>query len=275
MGVVGADRAERYRAPATDSQVVQIGSSVRLCLAASVGPAVSGMLSFVRWMASALLLVVVAGCTADASSTSVIPEAVEVSSDRRTVAVRTGYPASLNCGKDPGGLTVEVEGDIATVDAVMAETGADRCTLECGAVTQSVTLSEPLPEGVQLETPSNAEPGCGGVSELFVASDSIPPEEPCQRPAAAASEVDRSLIPVPPPPSDTGREEFGAEVIRTLTPMVVGADAGSTVAQLRAAGWTVTVGERTQTSTTATPDLLWSRLTITTCDGLVDEVTFD
>jgi hypothetical protein len=55
----------------------------------------------------------------------------------------------------------------------------------------------------------------------------------------------------------------------------VGTDAGASVAQLRAAGWTVTVGERTQSSTTAAPDLLWRRLTITTCDGLVDEITFD
>ncbi len=146
------------------------------------------MLSFVRWMASALLLVVVAGCTADASSTSVIPEAVEVSSDRRTVAVRTGYPASLNCGKDPGGLTVEVEGDIATVDAVMAETAPTDARSNVGQYAER-DAQRALPEGVQLETPSNAEPGCGGVSELFVASDSIPPEEPVsgRRPLRAKS----------------------------------------------------------------------------------------
>lgn len=232
------------------------------------------MLWFVR-LTSAMLLMLLAGCSADRSSTSVIPEAVEVSPDRRTVTVRTGYPSTLNCGKDPGGLDVEVAGGVATLDAVMAETGASRCTLECGSVSQSVTLSEPLPEGVRFEAPSDAEPGCGGVSDIFAVSDSIPPEQTCERPSAPVTQLDRSLIPVPPPPSDTGRAEFGAEVIRTLTPMVVGADAGASVAQLRAAGWTVTVGERTQSSTTVTPDLLWSRLTITTCNGLIDEITFD
>lgn len=221
-----------------------------------------------------MLMMLLAGCSADRSSTSVIPEAVDISPDRRTVEVRTGYPATLNCGKDPGGLDVEVADDVVTVVALMAETGADRCTLECEAVTQAVTLAEPLPEDVRFEAAPNAEPGCSGMSALFV-DDSVPPADNCGPPSAASTEFDRSMIPMPGPVAGASRTEFGEQVIRTLTPMVVGADAGTTVAELRAAGWYVTVGDRSQSSATATPDMLWSRLTVTTCAGLIDEISFD
>jgi hypothetical protein len=56
---------------------------------------------------------------------------------------------------------------------------------------------------------------------------------------------------------------------------VVGADAGAVVANLRALGWTVTVVERSTTTTTVTPDLRWDRLVVTTCGDVVDEITFD
>ena len=83
-------------------------------------------------------------------------------------------------------------------------------------------------------------------------------------------------MPIPREPGGAeGRGEFGEEVVDALTPMVVGADAGAVVANLRALGWTVTVIERSATTTTMTPDVLWSRIVVTTCGDVVDEVSFD
>lgn len=83
---------------------------------------------------------------------------------------------------------------------------------------------------------------------------------------------------IPAPPSDAGtgdREAFGAALIRTLNPILIGSTVDDAVAELRAAGWTVTVGQKTTTPTTATPDALWNRLVVWSCDGLVAEVSFD
>lgn len=83
-------------------------------------------------------------------------------------------------------------------------------------------------------------------------------------------------IPAPPPDAGTGdREAFGAALIRTLNPILIGRNVDDVVAELRAAGWTVTVGQKTTTPTTATPDALWNRLVVWSCDGLVAEVSFD
>lgn len=102
-----------------------------------------------------------------------------------------------------------------------------------------------------------------------------PPPVICHGPSLSEGELARSSIPTPPTsPLEGDREAFRTEVLEGLAPLVVGADAGPVVALLRAAGWTVTVVERSATTSTATPDQLWNRLIVTTCDGRVDTITF-
>ena len=78
-----------------------------------------------------------------------------------------------------------------------------------------------------------------------------------------------------PPAGADGRDEFGSDVIEALRARAVGADAGAVVANLWALGWTVTVVQRSTTTTTVTPALRWDRLVVTTCGDVVDEITFD
>lgn len=83
-------------------------------------------------------------------------------------------------------------------------------------------------------------------------------------------------IPTAPEPVSTGdRGAFGADVVRTVERALVGTQASDAVARLRAAGWTVTVGEQTASPTTVTPDLRWDRLVVWTRDGVVVEISFD
>lgn len=86
----------------------------------------------------------------------------------------------------------------------------------------------------------------------------------------------QASIPAAPPVALAGdREAFGAALIVTLNPILIGSAVDDAVAKLRAAGWTVTIGQRTTTPTTATPDARWDRLVVWSCDGLVAEVSFD
>lgn len=104
----------------------------------------------------------------------------------------------------------------------------------------------------------------------------LPVVQDCEQPVAPARPLDRSAMPSPRAAAGPdGRDEFGSEVIEALRPIAVGADAGAVVANLRALGWTVTVVERSTTTTTITPDLRWDRLVVTTCGDVVDEITFD
>jgi hypothetical protein len=99
----------------------------------------------------------------DGRETAVVPVSIEVSDDRRMLSVVTFYANSLFCGKQPGGVHVEINDGRAVISAVLKEVeldGAD-CTAECGTVTQTITLPEPLPTGVRFEAPPDADPGCG------------------------------------------------------------------------------------------------------------------
>lgn len=89
-------------------------------------------------------------------------------------------------------------------------------------------------------------------------------------------DFDISLVPtVPIPAPNDGRDEFEFDVIDTLGPMVVGGEAGQVVATLRRFGWVVTVAELPITTTTITPDLLWNRLVVTLCDGIIHDISYD
>jgi hypothetical protein len=116
----------------------------------------------VRPLAALCLLVVfLPACHDDGDGeTAVVPVSIEVSPNRRTLTVETYYPVSLNCGKEPGGLDVDVGGGVALITAVMKGHDGD-CTGECASVTQTVTLDEPLPNDVRFEAPPDADPGCG------------------------------------------------------------------------------------------------------------------
>jgi hypothetical protein len=115
------------------------------------------------WSVGLMLLFPVWACSDGNDRVAVVPLSIVVSPDRRAITVGTSYPLSVFCAKVGGGLTVDVGGDVAVVTAIMKREGeAERCTLECGYVTQSTTLAEPLPDGVRFEHPADADPGCGG-----------------------------------------------------------------------------------------------------------------
>ena len=116
----------------------------------------------------AFSLLVVSSCSQDEAPTrvAVVVRGTEVSPDRRTLTIWTTYPLSIFCGKQPGGVDVEiVDAHVAIVAAyVTRQVGlgeGDACTMECGSVTQSVTLDVPLADGVRFESAPEAEPGCG------------------------------------------------------------------------------------------------------------------
>jgi hypothetical protein len=91
---------------------------------------------------------------------------VELSSDRRTVSVTTFYPVVGNCIKIADGVELAVDGEQAVVSAWMrSDTPAEAaCTLECGFVTQSVTLDQPLPATISFASADDAYEGCGSMT---------------------------------------------------------------------------------------------------------------
>lgn len=230
-----------------------------------------------RWVIALSTLLLAAGCGEDRSSSTVVPEQIDVSADRLTVEVQTAYPTNVGCAKEPGGLSIGVVDGVATISAIVENSaGAKSCTLECGQVSQSVTLDEPLPEPVRFAYPDDADPGCGGISPLVTTTDAPPETVPCPAVSAPTRGFDLSALPAPSVDAGSaGREEFGEAVVEALEPMVLGADANNVVATLRGSGWTVTVVDDPAATTTQTPDLLWNRLVISICDGQVTAVAFD
>ena len=88
---------------------------------------------------------------------------IAISEDRRTISVETHYPLAGFCAKEPAGVTVQVRGSTARIGAWVGEQGGrgDVCTMECGAVRQTITLKHALPESVRLEPVVGAVRGCG------------------------------------------------------------------------------------------------------------------
>ena len=230
-----------------------------------------------RWVIALSTLLLAAGCAEDRSRSTVVPERITVSVDRLTVEVQTAYPTNAGCAKEPGGLSINVADGVATISAIVENSnGAKRCTLECGHLSQSVTLDEPLPEPVRFAYPDDANPGCGGISPLVTTTDPPPKTVPCPAVPAPTRGFDQAALPTPSADAGAeGRDEFGRAVVEALEPMILGADANRVVASLRGTGWTVTVVDDPATTTTATPDLLWNRLVVSICDGTIHAVSFD
>lgn len=230
-----------------------------------------------RWVIALSTLLFAAGCAEDRSSSTVVPERITVSADRMTVEVQTAYPTNAGCAKEPAGLSIDVIDGVATISAIVENnTGSKACTLECGQVSQSVTLDEPLPEPVRFAYPGDAGPGCGGISPLVTRTDAPPETVPCPAVSDPTRGFDLSVLPTPSADAGSeGRDEFGQAVVEALEPMILGADANRIVASLRGNGWTVTVVDDPVPTTTATPDLLWNRLVVSICDERVNAVAFD
>jgi hypothetical protein len=56
---------------------------------------------------------------------------------------------------------VDVRDGVALITAVMKTRSNDGdCDALCASVTQTITLDEPLPEGVRFEAPPEPDPGC-------------------------------------------------------------------------------------------------------------------
>lgn len=108
-----------------------------------------------------LVAAVAVGCGSGAEPHAVELAEVTLSPDRRVLTVSTYYPVDLFCAKQPAGVAVEVQDGVAVVSAFVSEIEGDTCSLECATVVQSVTLDEPLPEGVTFAAPVGALRGCG------------------------------------------------------------------------------------------------------------------
>jgi hypothetical protein len=118
--------------------------------------------SMMRSAALGLLVAVLAvGCGSDSKRHTVDLADVKLSSDRRVLTVSTYYPVGLFCAKQPAGLTVDVRDGVAVVSAYVREIKGSDCTAECATVVQTLTLHDPLPEGVKFAPPADALRGCG------------------------------------------------------------------------------------------------------------------
>lgn len=105
----------------------------------------------------------------------------------------------------------------------------------------------------------------------------------CRTDAVAPGDLDAAAtFPSPPtagPPdghtmNDYGR--FGEETIAEIRPLVIGVPTDVAAARLRAAGWTITIGDATSSADpTMTPDLRWDRLVLVSCRGRVEGLAFD
>ena len=138
--------ADVVRHAVTVNRVVVIGGLLLLALVVGVA------------------LVVFADGDEDRQRYAVKWDSIEVSPDRWTITVETSYPIAGSCVKEPDGIDISVDGSVATVAAWMsgpAPQEGSACTVECGRVTQAVTLDSPLPESVKrFEPVAGAVEGC-------------------------------------------------------------------------------------------------------------------
>jgi hypothetical protein len=186
-----------------------------------------------------------------------------------------------------GGVTGEVlEPDISlgaddvTIEFAVDSISGDQSCPDNDQVAVNIDLGEPIGDRSLVDGACSIREAA---TTLFCTDEGVrwtpaPPSPDCNGPAAPQRTLDMALVPAPPTargPDADGRQEFGAQVIEALKPMILGADTETVAATLRGSGWTVTIVELPVTTTTATPDLLWSRLVITTCGGRVEAVAFD
>jgi len=83
-------------------------------------------------------------------------------------------------------------------------------------------------------------------------------------------------VPKAPAGTEVGdRESFGSDIVARLSPQLVGGPSEAAAQALTEQGWAVTIDEWAGVPPTFTPDLLWNRITLRTCDGTVVAVVFD
>ncbi|MEM9517323.1 MAG: hypothetical protein AAGA42_20920 [Actinomycetota bacterium] len=106
----------------------------------------------------------VAGCGQPAGEdVTVEPYSVEISEDRLSVTVAFSTPVDGvdGCGLSLSELIVEADDEVARIVAsVSAPDPEVGCRGLCGELTQTVTLTEPLPDDVNWEWPTEARSGC-------------------------------------------------------------------------------------------------------------------
>ena len=87
-----------------------------------------------------------------------------------------------------------------------------------------------------------------------------------------------AIIDIPSAPDDnqTGdRNNFGEGTVGQLYGQLIGVPGNDAARALSDAGWTVTLDEWSGAPPTFTPDLLWTRITLRTCQGIVVDIVFD
>jgi len=83
-------------------------------------------------------------------------------------------------------------------------------------------------------------------------------------------------IPAAPDDDQTGdRDDFGEGTVGQLYGQLIGVPGDDAAQALTDNGWTVTIDEWSGAPPTFTPDLLWRRLTLRTCQGVVVDIVFD
>lgn len=115
-----------------------------------------------RWSGFLAAAVVHVGCSGGPGRAEVGFRDVEISADRLTLTVTSTYSNRVFCAKEPDGLKVQVVEGVALITAYLRQADVDvTCSAECGFVTQTITLSEALPEGTSFASPDGIDPGCG------------------------------------------------------------------------------------------------------------------
>jgi len=236
-----------------------------------------------RTVVAALFVAVLASCStgsdADSAIWSVQPDSIDASATGLTALLtRAGCNVgdtgevrepSISLGKSEIKVTFEVE---------PAPDGPQLCPGN-DVVAVAVDLGEPIGDRALIDgscVEGRAASTTGACSGGPVRWEPTPQPPVCDLPTTPAAQFDLSLVQVAPPERPSSeRDAFGQALGDALTPMVVGADAGPIVAQLRADGWTATIVESSAAATTMTPDLLWSRLVVTVCGDRIEAVSFD
>jgi hypothetical protein len=145
-------------------------------------------------------------------------------------------------------------------------------------------LDGPMVEApdVAVPAPSIGAPANNVPTASFVPAPTTPLAQPATTavvPCSGNPPSAQPVINVPPAQSDPvdgfTRDEWGAAMVRSISPVVVGLPTTDAMLMLERACWTVTISYADPT-TTFTPDLLWNRIVIVDDgNGRVAAVVFD
>lgn len=111
-----------------------------------------------------LVAVAVVACDDSDDRVSVEWHDVTMSADRTVLTVHHAIPLDARCLRIPDGVTIDIDGDTATLQAWVRRVDAGDgtvCEDDCAQLTQTLVLDTPLPDNIAVQPPSDAAATCG------------------------------------------------------------------------------------------------------------------